>query len=434
MGHPGPLPVINKEAVRSVLRFGVAVGGELADYTEFDRKNYFYPDIPKGYQISQYKYPLVRGGSIAGIPLTRIHLEEDTARSLHDRNDQIPNPKSQINSKLEIQNSEFSLVDFNRAGVPLMELVTEPEIHDAETASKFAREFQLILQYLSIGEANMEKGEMRVEANISISRFDLGNSEKVEPLGTKVEVKNLNSFKSVEKAIKYEFERQKTLLERGDKVVQETRGWDEDKEETFSQRIKEESHDYRYFPDPDLPKLFISEIEDFNQEVLRNSLPELPEESRQRFRDLGIKEEDIEVYIYNKEKSELLEATIEYLENMDQNRLASNYLITDIKTSLDPKSFAEVVLLVYREEISSRAAKDIIKILEQSGGNPTEIVRERNLTQISDRELLKSYVEEARKENPDAPDQFLVGQAMKKSGGRANPKILQELIIEVTDH
>ncbi|MEK7176110.1 MAG: Asp-tRNA(Asn)/Glu-tRNA(Gln) amidotransferase subunit GatB, partial [Patescibacteria group bacterium] len=249
LGYPGTLPTINREAVRSVLRLGVAVGGKLAEYSEFDRKNYFYPDIPKGYQISQYKHPLVKGGKLMGIALTRIHLEEDTAKSLH--NDQAQT------------HDQYSLLDFNRAGVPLVELVTEPVIHDAETAAKFAKEFQLLLTYLGIAHANMEKGEMRLEANISVSKDD--------KMGTKVEVKNLNSFRSVERAIRFEFERQRTTLDRGETIVRETRGWNETKNETVSQRKKEESHDYRYFPEPDLPKLFIKEIPDFAPEALRRA-------------------------------------------------------------------------------------------------------------------------------------------------------------------
>ena len=201
MGHPGTLPVINKEAVKSVLKVGLAVGGKLADFTEFDRKNYFYPDIPKGYQISQYKHPLVSGGELLGVKITRIHLEEDTARSSHETKD------------------ESSLVDFNRAGVPLMELVTEPVMHSAEEVVKFGQELQLLLQYLGVAEANMEKGEMRLEANISLS--------KDQSLGTKVEIKNLNSFRSAERAIEYEIKRQTEILEGGEKIVQETRGWDD---------------------------------------------------------------------------------------------------------------------------------------------------------------------------------------------------------------
>lgn len=206
MGYPGTLPVINKSAVKKVLLVGVALGSDLADFTEFDRKNYFYPDIPKGYQISQYKYPLVSGGGLCGVKLTRVHLEEDTARSSHDTKD-------------------ISLVDYNRAGVPLLELVTEPVIHSAEEVMKFAQELQLLLQYLQVSDANMEKGEMRVEVNISISNSDI--------FGTKVEVKNINSFRSAGRAVEYEFERQKSLLQRGEKVVQETRGFDENKGITF---------------------------------------------------------------------------------------------------------------------------------------------------------------------------------------------------------
>ena len=236
MGHPGTLPVINKEAIKKVLLVGTALGSEIADFTEFDRKNYFYPDIPKGYQISQYKHPLVTGGSLVGVEITRIHLEEDTARSSHDT----PN---------------VSLVDYNRAGVPLMELVTEPVIHTSIEAVKFAKELQLLLQYLGVSDANMEKGEMRVEVNLSVS--------KTETFGTKVEIKNINSFRAVGKAIDFEFKRQTEMLEKGEKVVQETRGWDENKEVTFSQRLKESAHDYRYFEDPDLPKLLFQKFRIF---------------------------------------------------------------------------------------------------------------------------------------------------------------------------
>ena len=253
LAHPGTLPVVNREAVRHVLRLGAAVGGQLADFTEFDRKSYFYPDIPKGYQISQYEHPLVTGGTLAGIALTRVHLEEDTARSTH------------VGSK---DGEGKSLVDFNRAGIPLMELVTEPVIHNAETAGRFARELQLLLRTLGASEANLEKGEMRIEANISIQK-----TENSTQLGTKVEIKNLNSFRSVERAIAYELERQEKLIESGGAVMQETRGWDEQKQETFHQRFKEGSADYRYFPEPDLPPLVLDAA--WVGQV-RARLPELP--------------------------------------------------------------------------------------------------------------------------------------------------------------
>lgn len=271
MGHPGTLPTLNKEAIKHVLKVGYAIGAKIADFTEWDRKNYFYPDIPKGYQISQYKYPLVSGGNIAGIEVTRIHLEEDTGTLQHDKGD-------------------YSLVNYNRSSVPLMELVTEPVIHNSTDAGNFAKELQLLLKYLKVSDANMEKGEMRVEANISLGKADEdGNPVKDEKgklvLGTKVEVKNLNSFKIVEKAIEYEIARMSKLIEegRGNEIIQETRGWDESKNKTFSQRVKESSDDYRYFPEPDLPKLKISEFPEFSSEKIKEELPELPWEKEAAF-------------------------------------------------------------------------------------------------------------------------------------------------------
>ncbi|MEK7194580.1 MAG: Asp-tRNA(Asn)/Glu-tRNA(Gln) amidotransferase subunit GatB [Patescibacteria group bacterium] len=417
MGHPGTLPVINREAVRQVLRVGVALEGKLGSYTEFDRKNYFYPDIPKGYQTSQYKYPLVSGGELAGIRLTRIHLEEDTARSTHDKGDE-------------------SLIDFNRAGVPLMELVTEPVIHDAETAVSFAKELQLLLWYLKSSAANMEKGEMRVEANVSVSpSTKLG----VNSLGTKVEVKNLNSFKAVEKAIRYEVERQTATLERGESVVQETRGWDENKEMTFSQRAKEESHDYRYFPDPDLPKFFISEIKEFNYEKLKRTLPELPWEKRERYlKDLGLTEEVAELYTRDAERSQAIDDIAKLTSNKEEVKLASNYIATDFATSqIAPDSILEIMRMIIEETISSTSAKIILKELENENGNPREIAKQKQLIQKSNIKELEIIAEKIIKENSKAVDeyksgklsslQFLIGQAMKESNGGANPKILKEV-------
>src|SRR3989344_5850536 len=229
MGHPGTLPVINREAVWKTILTGLALNGIIAEFSQFDRKNYFYPDLPKGYQISQYQHPLVWGGELRGVQITRVHLEEDTARNVHE--------------------GDATLVDFNRSGVPLMELVTEPDITDAQQARAFCEELQLVLQYIGAPDANMEKGQMRCEANISI------HPEGQKEYGTKVEVKNINSFKAVEQAIEFELARQEKVLEKGEKVKQETRGWDENKGITFSQRSKESAHDYRYFPEPDLPPL-----------------------------------------------------------------------------------------------------------------------------------------------------------------------------------
>ena len=425
-GASGDIACDKQKAVEHVLRVGKAVGGTIADFTEFDRKNYFYPDIPKGYQISQYKYPLVSGGKLAGVDITRVHLEEDTATSKHDKGD-------------------YSLVDYNRAGVPLMELVTEPVIHDAETAVWFAKELQLLLRYLGVSDANMEKGEMRVEANISISLKSNAESQK---LGTKVEVKNLNSFKVVGKAIEYEIARQIKALETGEKLVQETRGWDENRGATFSQRKKESSDDYRYFPDPDLPKLRISEIAKF-QDI---TLPELPRQKRERYaRDYGIKAEDIESYVTDEKLGVFFELIAMSLKEKDLVVLASNYITsdllgmrsagTDIFAYITAEQFVALISMAGAGEISSRAAKDILGILVEKGGDPREIARREGLFQKSDEGELKAIAEKIIAENEkvvteykagkEASLQFLVGQVMKETRGSANPQVAAKLLKEV---
>ena len=437
VAHPGTLPVINKEAVRRILLIGTAVGGKIADFTEFDRKNYFYPDIPKGYQISQYKLPLVSGGSISGVALTRIHIEEDTARSSHE-------------------GEESSLVDFNRAGVPLMELVTEPVMHTAEEAVNFAKELQLLLRYLGVSGANMEKGEMRVEANISVSKQSFETSTTVKlgeavSLGTKVEVKNINSFRAVGKTIEFEFKRQTELLEKGEKVAQETRGWDENTGKTFSQRLKESAHDYRYFPDPDLPKLLISEIEEFSPEVLKKSLVELPWEKRERFSKLGLKPEDIETYITQPEVGKFFDAVAK-LVGEENIPLASNYITSDLlglsKSSenfvsgkVTTENFADLILMVSKGELSSRGAKDILKVMFLAGGTPEDIAKEKDLMQKNDTEELKKVIEKIIGSNPKVVEeykagkesvlQFLIGQGMKETKGSANPEILKAVTLEL---
>lgn len=422
MGHPGTLPVINKTAVRHVLMVGAALEGELASYTEFDRKNYFYPDIPKGYQISQYKYPLVRGGTLNGIAITRVHLEEDTARSLHDQ-------------------GEGSIIDYNRAGVPLMELVTEPVIHDAKEAGDFARELQLLLRTLGVSDANMEKGEMRVEANISISTNDT--------LGTKVEVKNLNSFRSVENAIAYELRRQAELLEEGNGVVQETRGWDEAKGKTFSQRKKEYANDYRYFPDPDLPKLDLSKFGELSLSRLKEEMPELPQNKREKYSNLGLTREQIEIIISDSRVNAFFESAVSAEENdVAMVRLLGNYLTTDLLpkipdgnmliTALNPQRFVELLRMVQNGSITSRVAKDLIAEVVIEGQDPEKIIAERGLAQNSSDDALKAIVDQVLSENPsvvgdfktgkEAALQFLVGQGMRISKGSANPKVLAELL------
>ena len=422
MAHPGTLPVINKKAVEHVCRVGVAVGGEIADFTEFDRKNYFYPDIPKGYQISQYKYPLISGGLLSGVELTRIHLEEDTARSSHV--------------------GEESYVDFNRAGIPLMELVTEPVVKSAEEASSFARELQLLLRTLGVSDANLEKGEMRIEANISISDSD--------ELGTKVEVKNLNSFRSVERAIEYELKRHEEVLEKGGEILQETRGWDEDKQKTFAQRIKEGAADYRYFPEPDLPKLELSSIPELGEEVLRESLPELPWEKRARYEALGIGTDEVVYLVSHTRRSTFFDEVLSHVPSEEIKR-AVNYLTSDVAgvynehpelvefEYLKPETFAEVISMVADDEISSRGAKDILRILVTEGGEARVVAEAKNLFQVTDTEALVEVVREILKENPEVVDEykkgkeaslkFLIGQGMKKTQGAANPVVLKDTIL-----
>ncbi|TAL48891.1 Asp-tRNA(Asn)/Glu-tRNA(Gln) amidotransferase subunit GatB [Patescibacteria group bacterium] len=451
LGYPGTLPTVNKEAVKHIIRIGLALGGEIADYTEFDRKNYFYPDIPKGYQISQYKSPLVRGGSLNNVAITRVHLEEDTARSIHQ--------------------GPYSLIDFNRAGIPLMELVTEPVIASAEEASAFAKELQLLLQYLGAGEANMEKGEMRVEANVSISRKSKVESRKLGlkqsfgligrtssggelVLGTKVEVKNLNSFRAVEKAIAYEIKRQAVILEEGGEVGQETRGWDETKEVTFSQRAKEFSHDYRYFPDPDLPKLILSEIPDLNPNLLKKELPEVPWVRRKRLTEaLGVKTEDAEVFVRQRNWGDFFEQVISgFAGNEKLVQTAANYITSDlaglvkgdrsatfetvdIASKIPPDNFSKLVLMVSEGNISSRGAKDILKMMYEQGGNPEDIAKKSTLLQIGSESELVGIAREVMgkhssvvldyKKGKEAALQFLIGAGMKLSGGSANPEALK---------
>ncbi|MFC1801969.1 Asp-tRNA(Asn)/Glu-tRNA(Gln) amidotransferase subunit GatB [Patescibacteria group bacterium] len=425
MAHPGTLPVINKEAVKSVLKVGIALGSELAmDFTEFDRKNYFYPDIPKGYQISQYKYPLVSGGRLKDVDVTRVHLEEDTASSSHTAGD-------------------YSLVDFNRAGVPLMELVTEPVITEAKQAGDFARELQLLLRYLGVSKANMEKGEMRVEANISVS------SEEGK-LGTKVEVKNLNSFKVVEKAIDYEIKRQIEALESGEKIIQETRGWDDNSQKTFSQRIKEEANDYRYFPEPDLPKLVLNEIPEFAVEELKKEIPELPQEKRERYKEsFSIKDEDIESFVQDEFLGKFFEEVISASKGDSKfTKLASNYITSDLvglmKTEnlsefkISSGNFASLIGMAIENKLSSRGVKDVLAIMYKEGGDPEKIAGENRMLQKSDEGELKKIVEEIIEENSSVVEeykngkesalQFLVGQGMKATKGSANPVVLKGLI------
>jgi len=443
MGHPGTLPVPNEEAIKKVIKAGIALNCKISKESKFDRKNYFYPDLPKGYQISQYDMPLCQNGFLnigeRKIKIRRIHIEEDTGRLLHS------------------EKGDYSLIDFNRAGIPLMELVTEPDIKSGKEARKFAEELQLILKYLDVSNADMEKGEMRVEVNISLSK-DLKN------LGTKVEIKNLNSFKVVEKAVDFEIERQKEILERGEKIIQETRGWHDKKEITFSQREKEEAHDYRYFPDPDLPKMYFTDnyINKIKQEI-----PELPSLKRERFKkQFYLDENAIEFFVINKDLGEYYEKVVSEFEEWmkaekieiekEKNKiykLIANYLISDIKGLLKgkefiekdfkitPENFAEFIKMIYKNEITSKIAKMVLEEMFLKGKDPSNIIEEKGLSQIKNANEIEEIVKEVILKNKKAVEdfkkgkkeaiQFLVGQTLSITKGRANPETAREIILKL---
>jgi len=426
MGHPGTLPVINEEALRKVIKTGLALNSKIPDHSKFDRKNYFYPDLPKGYQISQYDEPLCQGGflNINGrkIDITRVHLEEDTGRLIHPAG------------------TEYSLVDFNRAGVPLMELVTEPDIASAKEAKAFAEELRLILRYLGVSDADMEKGEMRVEANIS-----LGEGKK---LGTKVEIKNLNSFRSVEYGINYEIERQGKLLNSGKKVIQETRGWDAARGVTVSQRKKEAAHDYRYFPEPDLPPLgFMAD----DIKKIKGEVPELPEARRERFKkEYGLDREDAEMFVQNKELGDYFEKVASESSDQKTIKLCANYLITDLQSLLKgtsvadkdfkitPENFAEFIGLIAKGTISSKIAKAILQEMFATGGDPSNIIQEKGLIQITGEGEIESVAKKVIEQNQQAAEdykkgkgnalQFLVGKVMQETRGKASPEVTGQLL------
>ena len=427
MAHPGTLPVINYDAVRHVLRVGVALGSKLADYTEFDRKNYFYPDLPKGYQLSQYEYPLVAGGELNGVEVTRVHLEEDTASSMHEE-------------------GIGTTIDYNRAGVPLMELVTEPVIKSSKQAGDFARELQTLLRYLDASEANMEKGQMRVEANISVA--------PAGERGTKVEIKNLNSFRAMERAVEYEIRRQTATLEKGEVVVQETRGWDESKQATFPQRIKEGSADYRYFPDPDLPSLKLSELPELSTASLAVTMPELPWERRARYLGLGIKSDDAQLYVQESTLGSFFEEVVGLMKSDNAGiLLASNYIANDLvkivrdiekrdtgyqsEISISAQNFKKIIEMVASKKISSRAAKDLLAESIQGGKDPEILAQERGLFSVTGADI-GSVVERVVEKNASvvsdfkagkaAALEFLVGQCMKTLKGGGDPEALREAL------
>ncbi len=420
-GHPGTLPVANKRAIECVLQLGMATGGTPfpKGRSKFDRKNYFYPDLPKGYQISQHDEPLVEGGMLNDIRIRRIHLEEDAGSLTHA--------------------TGHSLVDFNRAGTALMELVTEPDIRNAEEAGKFAQELRRIVRYLDISDADMEKGLMRLEANISID------------MGTKVEVKNINSFKALEAAIAYEYARQSEMIAKGEVIVQETRGWNEGKQATVSQRTKEDAHDYRYFPEPDMPPFDASA---FDLERLKAEIPELPEAKRVRYMaEFGLGSTEADVLTEDRRAAEYFEnAVSELLEkvgNAGGVKLLYNYFTSDLwgamrqtNTSfaslrVKPVDFADLIAMAQKGALSSRGAKDALAIMVKTGASAETVTQEHNLLQTNDEGALEVAAKKMIAEFPDTVSDYrngktatintLIGKAMKEMKGTGNPAALKTI-------
>ena len=438
--QPGTLPVPNKKAVKFVQLAGLALNCKLRKDSKFDRKNYFYPDIPKGYQISQYDQPLCEGGKLKigerEIGITRIHLEEDTGKLTH--------PKG----------TSYSLVDFNRAGVPLMELVTEPDFEDGNEARIFCQKLQQICRYAGISDADMEKGNMRCEANVSLHKE---GEDKLS--GTKVEVKNINSFKFVEKAITYEILRQTEALEKGEEIIQETRGWDANRNATVSQRTKETAADYRYFPEPDIPPMKFS---DDYIEKLKLDLPELPDSKLKRFiEQYNVSQEEGEVLISEKELADYFEKTVSEIrekvasgeitaEEKKLIKLVANYLNTELRKHLierqgkienikiTPENYAELIGIVADGKINSSAAQIVLEEMYKKGGDPSQIIEDKNLAQMDDDGEMDKIIEKVLTDNQSSADdykngkenalKFLMGQVMSVTKGKANPQKAMEMI------
>jgi aspartyl-tRNA(Asn)/glutamyl-tRNA(Gln) amidotransferase subunit B len=455
LGHPGTLPYPNQQAIEWIILLGLGLNCRINEFSKFDRKNYFYPDLPKGYQISQFEIPFCADGylDIDGekVAITRIHMEEDTGKSMH--------PAGRA----------YSLVDLNRAGTPLIELVTEPVIRTAEMAKKFCQRYQQILRYLDISSADMEQGEMRCEANISIQeqgKWEYKGNCVINPIGDyklnpKVEVKNINSFKAMEKAVLYEIERQKKALAEGEKLVQETRGWDENAGKTVHQRFKESSADYRYFPEPDIPPIHTTAQ---MIESIKGRLIELPPAKKVRFMsEYGFDDVTAEILVSDKALADYAEHVVSELESWivstgdtwerQKNKLAkltSNWLISelfkhlkannqtikDIKISAE--NFAELMTLVYQDKINSSAAQTILEVMYEKGTDPTYVMQDLGLEQMDDTAVLEAVVNSVLAANPDqvaqykagktTVAQFLVGRVMAETKGKANPKKVQEII------
>jgi aspartyl-tRNA(Asn)/glutamyl-tRNA(Gln) amidotransferase subunit B len=429
LGMPGVLPVLNRNVVEFTIKMALATHCRIAPYSQFARKNYFYPDLPKGYQISQYELPLAQAGwvevlgenSSRKIRIHRIHMEEDAGKLVHD----------------EFQ--PLSYVDFNRTGVPLIEIVSEPEIQSPEEAAAYLRTLREILRYLEICDGNMEEGSMRCDANVSLRPVG------TEKLGVKTELKNMNSFRNVQRALEFEIRRQRALLERGEAVIQETLLWDANRGVTVSMRGKEEAHDYRYFPDPDLVPI---QVEEEWIESIRLDLPELPDAKRERFvREYGLPAYDAEVLTSSKALAGYFEHAAE---RFPQPKIVSNWIMSELMRELKrderdieecpvpPESLAELLLLIEKGTVSGKIAKTVFDEMYSTGRKPGEIVQEKGLVQVTDASAIEGIIDEVLAESPaevagykagkEKLFGFFVGQVMKKSMGKANPKAVNDLL------
>lgn len=441
LGLPGALPIINEEAVKSAAKFALGLNCKVSPNSKFDRKNYFYPDLPKGYQISQYELPIGKGGWLVvddrKIRINRGHLEEDTGKLIH----------------VKVDGKTVSLIDFNRSGVPLMEIVSEPDIDSPQLAKSYAKAVHQIARYLEVSDADMEKAGMRFDANVSVSK------EGSTKLGEKVEIKNINSFRFLEKALAYEIGRQIKLLESGEKVIQETRGWVESKGVTVSQRTKETSPDYRYFPEPDLPPLVFDQA---TIKRLKTSLPELPDEKLNRFLSkYELDKNTVQVLIEDKNIAQWYEDALSvYLSGKNavekKAKILANWVVGELirnmkernlqakSVSLEPAGLVELLTFLDKGKISQTTAKQVFARMFDSGLPAAKIIEEEGLAQVSRRSDLEESVNQVIIENKQAVQDylkgkeaslgFLVGQVMRKTSGRANPKIAADLIREHISH
>ena len=428
LGLPGALPVLNHKAIELGIRAGLALNSQVQHFSKFDRKHYFYPDLPTGYQITQFYNPIIRDGQVKitvngeemTIGIHEAHLEADAGKSTHP------------------VGKDYSLVDLNRVGTPLLEIVSDPDMHSPEEAKIYARELWLLMRYADVSDASLYYGNMRFDVNVSVSKTD--------ELGTRTETKNLNSFKSVEKAAEYEIGRQIEQLEKGEKIVQETRGWDDAKQKTFSQRSKEDAHDYRYMPDPDIPPV---EITDEQIENAKADMPTMPGELRARLQNVGIDRSAIETLLDEIPAGKFMEEILESSEAAEAKTIA-NWLtsvvqakVTDGKLTweeakLDKTAFLSLAQMVTDNKLSSTGAKEVIAELVVNGGDPQTIAEAKNLLQVSDTGELETIVKQVIIDNPQAADDvrngemkaigFLVGQVMKASQGKANPGVVQQII------